>query len=213
MARDGEKKIIDEILKMAEEESTKITAEAQKKAGEIKKEAALNADTEAQDIINHGKQEAKREQQRIIADARLKAKRKKMSMQEQLMQESFEQATKHLQVLMEKGEDAGYNYTAIITSFIAEAAEIIGDQTLRLTFNEKDKQRFQPLLSQLSEKVSQRLGKKLSLSIDEKSLSTLGGVNVKSMEAAVGVDNTIESRMSRLNEELKAQVTKILFQH
>jgi V/A-type H+-transporting ATPase subunit E len=211
MARDGEKKIKDKIIKMAEEESTKITAEAQKKAGEIKKEAALIADTEAQDIINHGKQEAKREQQRIIADARLKAKRKKMSMQEQLMQESFEQATKYLQTLMEKGEDAGYNYTAIITSYIVEAAEIIGDQTLSLTFNDKDKQKFQSLLSQLSENVSQRLGKKVSLAIDEKSLSTLGGVNVKSREAAVGVDNTIESRMSRFNEELKAQVTKILF--
>jgi vacuolar-type H+-ATPase subunit E/Vma4 len=47
MARDGEKKIIDKILKMAEEESTTITAEAQKKAGEIKKEAGLTADTEA----------------------------------------------------------------------------------------------------------------------------------------------------------------------
>ena len=211
MAQQGEKKIIDKIIKMAEEESTKITAEAQKNAGEIKKEAGLNADTEAQDIINHGKQEAKREQQRIIADARLKAKRKKMSMQEQLMQESFAQATKYLQTLMEKGEGAGYNYTAIITSFIAEAAEIIGDQTLSLTFNDKDKRKFQSLLSQLSENVSQRLGKKVSLAIDEKSLSTLGGVNVKSREAAVGVDNTIESRMSRFNEELKAQVTKILF--
>jgi V/A-type H+-transporting ATPase subunit E len=213
MARDGEKKIIDKIITMAEEESTKITAEAQKKAGEIKKEAALNADTEARDIINHGKQEAQREQQRIIADARLKAKRKKMSMQEKLMQESFEHAMKYLQTLMEKGEDADYNYTAIITRFITEAAEIIGDQTLSLTFNEKDKQKFQPLLSKLNENVSQRLGKKVSLSIDEKSLPTLGGVNVKSMETAVGVDNTIESRMSRFNEKLKAEVTKILFQN
>jgi len=213
MARDGEKKIIDKIIKMAEEESTKITAEAQKKAGEIKKEAGLNADAEAQDIINRGREEAKREQQRIIADARLKAKRKKMSMQEQLMQASFAQATKHLQTLMEKGEGAGYNYTTVMTSFITEAAEIIGDQKLSLTFNEKDKQKFQPLLAQIGEKVSQRLGKKVSLSIDDKSLPTLGGVNVKSMEAAVGVDNTIESRMSRFNEALKAQVTKILFQN
>ena len=213
MARDGEKKIIDKIMKMAEEESTKLTAEAQKKAGEIKKDAAVNAGMEAQDIINHGRQESKREQQRIIADARLKAKRKKMSMQEQLMQESFEQATHYLQTLMEKGEDGKYNYTAIITSYIVEAAEIIGDQALSLTFNEKDRKKFQPLLAQLTDKVSQRLGKKVSLTIDEKSLSTLGGVNVKSTEAAVGVDNTIESRLSRFNEELKAQVTRILFQN
>ena len=211
MARDGEKKIIEKIVQMAEEESQKITSEAQKRAGEIQKEAELNATAEAQDIVEFGTQEAKREKQRIIADARLKAKRKKMSMQEQLMQESFEQATKYLQMLVEKGEDAEYKYTAIIANFITEAAEIIGDQSLLLTFNDKDQKRFQPLLNQISEKVSQNLGKKVSLSIDEKSLPTLGGVNVRSMESAVGVDNTIESRMSRFNDQLKAEVTRILF--
>ncbi len=211
MAQQGEKKIIEKIVQMAEEESSKITSGAQKKADEIQKEAELNAATEAEDIIDHGTQEAKREKQRIIADARLKAKRKKMAMQEKLMQESFEQATKYLQDLIEKGENPEYKYNTIITNFITEAAEIIGDQTLRLTFNEKDKKRFQPILAQISEQVSQSLGKKITLSIDEKSLPILGGVNVRSMEAAVGVDNTIESRMSRFNEKLKAEVTRILF--
>jgi len=211
MAQQGEKKIIEKIAQMAEEESSKITSGAQKKADEIQKEAELNAATEAEDIIDHGTQEAKREKQRIIADARLKAKRKKMAMQEKLMQESFEQATKYLQDLIEKGENPEYKYNTIITNFITEAAEIIGDQTLRLTFNEKDKKRFQPILAQISEQVSQSLGKKITLSIDEKNLPILGGVNVRSMEAAVGVDNTIESRMSRFNEKLKAEVTRILF--
>jgi V/A-type H+-transporting ATPase subunit E len=211
MAQQGEKKIIEKIVQMAEEESSKITSEAQQKAGEIQKEAELNATTEAQDIIDHGTQEAKREKQRIIADARLKAKRKKMAMQEQLMQESFEQATKYLQDLIEKGENSEYKYNTIITNFIAEAAEIIGDQNLQLTFNEKDQKRFQPILAQISEQVSQTLGSKVTLSINEKSLPTLGGVNVRSLEAAVGVDNTIESRMSRFNEQLKAEVTRILF--
>jgi V/A-type H+-transporting ATPase subunit E len=211
MAQQGEKKIIEKIVQMAEEESSKITSEAQQKAGEIQKEAELNATTEAQDIIDHGTQEAKREKQRIIADARLKAKRKKMAMQEQLMQESFEQATKYLQDLIEKGENSEYKYNTIITNFIDEDAEIIGDQKLQLTFNEKDQKRFQPILAQISEQVSQTLGSKVTLSINEKSLPTLGGVNVRSLEAAVGVDNTIESRMSRFNEQLKAEVTRILF--
>ncbi|MDX1779229.1 MAG: V-type ATP synthase subunit E family protein, partial [Thermodesulfobacteriota bacterium] len=82
---------------------------------------------------------------------------------------------------------------------------------LQLTFNEKDQKRFQPILAQISEQVSQTLGSKVTLSINEKSLPTLGGVNVRSLEAAVGVDNTIESRMSRFNEQLKAEVTRILF--
>ena len=211
MAQQGEKKIIEKIVQMAEEESSKINSAAQQKASEIQKEAELNAATEAQDIIDRGTQEAKREKQRIIADARLKAKRKKMAKQEQLMKESFEQATKYLQGLIEKGENQEYKYNTIITNFITEAAEIIGDQALQLTFNEKDRKRFQPILSQINEQVSQALGKEITLSIDEKSLPTLGGVNVRSMEAAVGVDNTIESRMSRFNEQLKAEVTRILF--
>jgi vacuolar-type H+-ATPase subunit E/Vma4 len=118
MTQEGEKRIINKIIQMAEAEINKITSEAQEKAEEIRKEAELKSNSEVQNIINHGTQEAKTEKQRIIADARLKAKRKKMSMQEQLMKESFEQSIKYLQELVAKGEDAGYKYDTIITNFI-----------------------------------------------------------------------------------------------
>jgi len=211
MAQEGEKRIIDKIIQMADEEVSKIMAKAQSSAEEIRKEAELKASSEAQDIIKHGTQEAKREKQRILADARLKAKRKMMSMQEHLMQESFEQATKHLQELVLKGEDAGYKYDTIITNFTREAAEIIGHQSLQLSFNRRDKDRFQPLLSQISQNVSQFLSKKVTLSIAEKTIPTLGGVSVTSEDGSVGVDNTIESRISRFNEKLKAEASIILF--
>ena len=211
MTGEGEQRIIDKIVQISETEVNKISSEAQENAEEIRKEAELKANTEAQDIINHGTQEAKREKQRIVADARLKAKRKMMSMQEHLMQESFEQATKYIQELVVKGEIAEYNYQAIITNFISEAAEIIGQQSLQLSFNERDKKRFKPLLSQITQNVSQALCKEVTLSIAEKAIPTLGGVNVKSADGMVGVDNTIEARMSRFNEDLKAKVTKVLF--
>jgi V/A-type H+-transporting ATPase subunit E len=211
MAQEGEKKIINKIIQMAEAKVNKATSEARAEAEEIRKEAELKADSEAEDTINRGTQEAKREKQRIIADARLKAKRKKMSMQEQLMKESFEQATTYLQELFSKGKDAEYNYDTIIAGFIKEAAEIIGDQSLQLSFNESDKKKFEPLLTRISENVSQSLGKKVTLTVLEKTISTLGGVNVKGEDGMVGVDNTIESRLSRFNEGLKAEVTRILF--
>ena len=49
------------------------------------------------------------------------------------------------------------------------------------------------------------------LTILDKTISSLGGVSVKSEDGTVGVDNTIESRMSRFNEGLKAGVTRTLF--
>ena len=183
---------------------SKVMAEAQAQAETITKETERKGHSDAEDLSRYGTQEAKREKQRIIADARLKAKRKKMSMQEQLIQESFEHATNYLQELTVKGEGAGYSYTTIITNFISEAAEIIGQLSLELSFNARDKKRFEPLLPQISEQVSQALGKKVTLSISEKTISTLGGVNVKSEDGTVGVDNTIEARMSRFNEGLKA---------
>jgi vacuolar-type H+-ATPase subunit E/Vma4 len=211
MAQEGEKKIINKIIQMAEAEVNKTTSEARAEAEEARKEAELKADSEAEDITNRGTQEAKREKQRIIAGARLKAKRKKMSMQEQLMEESFEQATTYLQELFSKGKDAEYNYDTIIVSFVKEAAEIIGDHSLQLSFNERDKKKFEPLLPRITENVSQSLGRKITLTVSEKTISTLGGVNVKGEDGTVGVDNTIESRLSRFNEGLKAEVTRILF--
>jgi V/A-type H+-transporting ATPase subunit E len=211
MAQEGEKRIINRIIQMADEKVSKITAEAQANAEEIRKDAELKANSEAQDTINTGTREARREKQRILADARLKAKRKLMSMQEQLMQAVFEQATRYIQQLVVKGEDGGYKYDTIITDFTREAAEIIGQQSLQLSFNQRDKDRFQPLLSNISQSISQSLGKKITLSIAEKTIPTLGGVNVKSEDGTVGVDNTIESRMIRFNEKLKTDVTRILF--
>ncbi len=211
MTGEGEKRIINRLIQMADEDVSKITAEAQANAEEIRKDAELKANSEAQDIINTGTREARREKQRILADARLKAKRKLMSMQEQLMQAVFEQATRHIQQLVVKGEDGEYKYDTIITDFTREATEIIGQQSLQLSFNQKDRDRFQPLLSKISQNISQSLGKKITLSIAEKTIPTLGGVNVKSEDGTVGVDNTIESRMIRFNEKLKADVTRILF--
>ena len=211
MAQDGEKRIISKIVQMADEEVSKIMADARSKADEIRKEADLKANSEAQDITKHGAQEAKREKQRILADARLKAKRKMMAMQEHLMKESIERATKYLQELVVKGEDGGYKYNTIVTNFIREAAEIIGQESLSLSFNRRDKDRFQPMLSQISQDIAQAIGKKVTLSIAEKTIPTLGGVSVKSDDGSVGVDNTIESRMSRFNEQLKAEASRILF--
>ena len=127
------------------------------------------------------------------------------------MQAVFEQATRHIQQLVVKGEDGEYKYDTIITDFTREATEIIGQQSLQLSFNQRDRDRFQPLLSKISQNISQSLGKKITLSIAEKTIPTLGGVNVKSEDGTVGVDNTIESRMIRFNEKLKADVTRILF--
>ncbi len=211
MAQEGEKKIINKIFQMAEAEVNKATSEARAEAEELRKEEELKADSEAEDTLNRGTQEAKREKQRIIADARLKAKRKKMSMQAQLMEESFEQATTYLQKLFSKGKDAEYNYDTIITNLVKEAAEIIGDHSLQLSFNERDKKKFAPLLPRITENVSQSLGRKITLTLSEKTISTIGGVNVKGEDGMVGVDNTIESRLSLFNEGLKAEVTRILF--
>ena len=61
MTREGEERIINKIVQMAEAEVNKITSEAQAKAEEIRKEAKLKAHSEAQDVINHGTQEAKTE--------------------------------------------------------------------------------------------------------------------------------------------------------
>ena len=61
MAQEGEKRIINKIVQMADEEAGKIMADAQSNADEIRKAAELKANSEAQDIIKHGTQEAKRD--------------------------------------------------------------------------------------------------------------------------------------------------------
>ena len=212
MSDEGVDKIISHIEAEAEKEISEILLKAQAEADKIRKAAQEKAEREAERILSNGKRVASLEGQRIIAETRIDVRRKKMDAQEEAIAASFKEAKKALEELAEKGKRDNLVYKDIMFDLIASASEVVAGNKLELVFNQRDNKTFnKEMLREASELVKKRSGRDISLALTDETIQYLGGVVVRDMEKQVEVDNTLETRLSRLKESIRVDVAKILF--
>ena len=212
MSDKGVDKIISYINAKADKETSDKLLKAQAEADKIKKAAQEKAEREAERILSNGKRVAFLEEQRIIAETKIDVRRKRMDAQEEAIAESFEEAKKILEELAEKGKLDNFVYKDIIFNLVASASEIVAGNKLELVFNQRDSKIFnKKMLEELTTFVKSRTGRDASLTLTDKTMQFLGGVVVRDLEKHVEVDNTLETKLSRLKENLRVDVAKILF--
>jgi V/A-type H+-transporting ATPase subunit E len=212
MSDKGVDKIISHIDANADREISEVLQKAKEEAGSIKKAAQQKAEAEAQKILSQGKRTAILEGQRIIAETKLKVRREKMDAQEEAIAASFEDATKFLGELAEKGEQDKLVYKDIMFSLVAAACEIVAGDKVELAFNKRDRSKFdEKMMGKLHGFVRKRTGRDISLSPAKAAIPCLGGVIVRDLEKQVEVDNTLEAKLNRLKESIRVDVAKLLF--
>jgi V/A-type H+-transporting ATPase subunit E len=212
MSDKGVDKIISHMEAEADKEISEILLKAQTEADKIKKAAQEKAEREAERILSNGKRVALLEEQRIIAEAKIDVRRKRMDDQEEAISKSFEEAKKVLEELAEKGKLDNFVYKDIMFNLVASASEIVAGNKLELVFNQRDSKTFnKKMLEELTAFVKKRTGRDISLALTDETIQFLGGVIVRDMEKQVEVDNTLETKLSRLKESIRVDVAKILF--
>jgi V/A-type H+-transporting ATPase subunit E len=212
MSDKGVDKIISHIDANVDREISEVLQKAQEEAESIKKAAQQQAEAEAQKILSQGKRIAILEGQRIIAETKLKVRREKMDAQEEAIAASFEDATKFLGELAEKGERDKLVYKDIMLNLVAAACEIVAGDEVELAFNKRDRSRFdEKMMGELHGFVKERTGRDVSLSPAKAAIPCLGGVIVRDLEKQVEVDNTLEAKLNRLRESIRVDVAKLLF--
>jgi V/A-type H+-transporting ATPase subunit E len=212
MSDKGVDKIISHIEAGADSEISEILQKAQAEAESIKKAAQQQGEAEAQKILSRGKRIATLEGQRIIAETKLKVRRKKMDAQEEAIAASFDDATKFLGELAEKGEQDKLVYKDIMFNLVAAACEIVAGEKVELAFNKRDSSRFdEKMIHELHGFVKKRTRRDISLSPAKAAIPCLGGVIVRDLEKQVEVDNTLEAKLHRLKESIRVDVAKLLF--
>jgi len=212
MSDKGVDKIISHIETNVEGGISEMLQKAQAEAESIKKAAQQKAEAEAQRILSQGKRIATLEGQRIIAETKLEVRRNKMDAQEEVIAASFEDATKVLEELAEKGKQDKLVYKDIMFNLVAAACEIVAGAKVELAFNKRDSGRFdQKMMGELHGFVKKRTGRDISLSLANKAIPCLGGVIVRDLEKQVEVDNTLEAKVNRLRESIRVDVAKLLF--
>lgn len=193
-------RIIEKIEEDAEKEAKAVLEEARGKADEIIKEALAKARGEEEEIIQKGRKEAELVKQRIIADAKLKSRKQKLDVKEAAIEAAFSEAEKELQKLTSR-------YPPILMGVIKEAAALIGSEDIEILSSKADRK----ILNQNSLKTrSKELG--VNILLAPQTVETCGGAIVRTRDGKIEVDNTFETRMSRMRDGLRSEVAKILFQ-
>ena len=180
MSDKGIDKIISHIQTEIEKEVAETLSKAREEADRIKKVSLEKSEQEVETILKSGKRAATLEGQRIIAEKKLEVRRNKMDAQEEAIAASFEDATKLLGELADKGRQDQLVYRDIMFNLVATACEIVAGGKIELALNKRDRSRFdQKTMGELSSFVRKKSGRDISLSLANKAIPCLGGVIVR----------------------------------
>lgn len=187
------------ILRDARAEADELQEEARAKADAIRQRAQAEAESERKVILERAQQDAERLRSQAVATAQLKARTLQLEHREKLLDKVFETARERLSTIQKR---ADYDKLAAellreaVAQLNAEAAEVRADEAT---------ERF--LKSSSADKISKELNAKIHFG---KSLESGTGLMVDASGGRLHYDNTLESRLSRLQSSLRSAVYQVL---
>lgn len=187
------------ILKEAEVDAQQMMEEAKAKADAIRQRAQEEAEKARREILDRAQQEADRVRSQTLASAQLKARTMQLEQREKLLDSVFQAAQEKLADVQKRPD-----YDQL-------AAMLLREALTQLRVN-KAQIHADPATRQLLEKKA--LGE---LSTELKGQFTVAdnleegrGVVVDAAEGKLHYDNTLETRLQRLQSSLRASVYKLL---
>lgn len=187
------------ILAEAREESDQIRAQATEKAEAIKRRAQGEAASVRKSIIERANQDAERLRGQLVATAQLQARSNQLESREKLLEQVFSEVHNQLEAVTKRSD-----YDAIATRLLREAlAELRVD---RAEIRADDATREALMKGGLDEVARERKGQYSFGSPLQDGI----GVVVTASNGKVQFDNTLETRLNRLQGTLRSSVYKVL---
>ena len=187
------------ILKEAEVDAMQMKEEAQAKADAIRARAQEDAGRERKEILDRARQEAERLRSQTVASAQLKARTMQLEQREKLLDRVFQSAREKLPEIQKRSD-----YEQLSTTLLREAL-------VQLRVNKADVRADQATRSLLEKKAVKDLSSELNgqFSIGD-NLEEGTGIVIDAGEGRLHYDNTLETRLQRLQGTLRASVYKML---
>ncbi len=187
------------ILKEAEVDAQQMREEAKAKADAIRKRAQQDAEDARREILDRAQQEADRVRSQTLSGAQLKVRTMQLEQREKLLDRVFQAAREKLGDVQSRKD-----YDELATTLLREAltqlrvnkAEIHADAVTRKLLEKK-----------AVKDLSSELKGEFSIGDD---LEEGRGVVVDAGEGRLHYDNTLETRLQRLQSTLRASVYKML---
>jgi V/A-type H+/Na+-transporting ATPase subunit E len=186
------------ILTEAREEADHMLAEAKEKAGAIGKRALDQAETEKRTILERANQDAERLRGQSVATAQLKARSTQLDHREKILDNAFEEARKQLGAVKKRQD-----YPAIAEMLLREALSQLRVNKAEIQADESTQKTLKNVLGEVSKELNGEFT--LGETLDEGT-----GVVVIAADGKLRYDNTLETRLSRLQSTLRSSVYKVL---
>lgn len=187
------------ILSEARAESDQIRDDAKSKADAIRQRAQEQANAVSKEILERAKEEATRLQSQALATNQLKARTLRLEHRERLLDRVFKTVRQQLPAVQKQDD-----YDQIVIRLIQEALTQlnVGKAQVRA-----DQSTLKILRNSALEKISTEMKAELTLG---KVLEQGIGVVVEASDGHLHYDNTLETRLNRLQSGLRSSVYRIL---
>jgi len=187
------------ILTEARDEAEQIKAQAQEKAEAIRKRAQEQAEQERNAILERAREDVERLRGQAIATAQLKARSQELEKREDLLNRVFKTVREKLSEVQNRPD-----YDQIAALLLREAlvqlrvnkAQIKADKTTQSILEKK-------ALKEISKELN---GEYTLVGTLEEGL----GVVLEAADGKLNYDNTLETRLDRLEGTLRAAVYRVL---
>ena len=187
------------ILLEAQADAEQIQADAKEKADAVRQQAQLRAESERKEILERARQDAERIRSQAVATAQMKARTLQLEHREKLLDKVFNTAKEKLSGLQKRPD-----YDKVVAELLREAvtqlkvdqAEVRADAATQKVLKEQT----------LSE-LSRELNTQLSVG---KALDDGMGIVIDADNGRLHFDNTLETRLNRLQSALRSAVYHVL---
>jgi V/A-type H+-transporting ATPase subunit E len=187
------------ILTEARDEAEQIKAEAREKAEAIRKRAQEQAEVERKAILDRAREDAERLRGQVVATAQLKARSLQLTHREQLLDRVFKVVREKLPELQKRPD---YEETVV---------QLLREALVQLRVNKAQVRADKTTQNILKKGALRELSKELNGQFEStEELEEGTGIIVDAADGRLHYDNTLETRLERLEGTLRASVYKML---
>ncbi len=187
------------VMSEARSEADKILADAKTKADGIRQSAAGQAESVRKEILARASLDAERMKRQTVATAQIRARSVQLESREKVLDKVFETARQRLNTVQQWSD-----YDKVAASLLREALTRLGARSAEIQADEQTRQHLTP---ELLDQVSKELKMQLSM---KRTLEHGTGVIVETEDGKRRYDNTLETRLSRMQDALRAPVYHLL---
>lgn len=154
---------------------------------------------EYENIISNAEKKAENLKRQVIGSSKLSARNKELVLLEQAVNDVYVKAKEKLGLYFEQP-----NYRNMLIKNLDESIPNLGTSDVIIECLKRDVEFFKKQI----ESLSQKFNKKIKVQSNLK--NSLGGFKIKSSDATVTLDNTIDSRIERLKPLIRKNIAQIL---